>query len=355
MCSNTPYMIINSCAPVRICDNGGWTDTWFAKHGVIFNIGVSPNAEVQIGLFKRNERPAQVSITAENYNESYDLESQNEWQKHPLIEATIRHIGVREDLAAEILIHSEIPAGASTGTSAAICVALIAALDQLSPGRMSRHEIAYTAQKIETDILGQQCGIQDQLCSAFGGINYIEMFSYPHATISPIEPGEQFLWELERRLALIYLGKSHQSTKIHEMVIRNLENAGPECQQLIDLRKTAPLSRDALYNGDLRALGAAMVENNQAQARLHPALVSDQANRVIQIAKEHGALGWKVNGAGGDGGSLTILSTERWDVKRRMIQEIESEDTDFRNIPIRISRNGLRVWRTESGKSSAGR
>ena len=43
-----PLKIINAVAPIRICDNGGWTDTWFAQHGAIFNIGVYPYAEVQI-------------------------------------------------------------------------------------------------------------------------------------------------------------------------------------------------------------------------------------------------------------------------------------------------------------------
>ena len=45
-----------------------------------------------------------------------------------------------------------------------------------------------------------------------------------------------------------------------------------------------------------------MIENTEAQERLHPELVSRDAHRVIEIAKEHGALGWKVNGAGGEGG-----------------------------------------------------
>ena len=35
-----PVRIVNSVAPIRICDNGGWTDTWFAKYGKIFNIAV---------------------------------------------------------------------------------------------------------------------------------------------------------------------------------------------------------------------------------------------------------------------------------------------------------------------------
>ena len=157
-------------------------------------------------------------------------------------------------------------------------------------------------------MLGQQCGIQDQLCSAYGGINYIEMFQYPHASVSQITIPNAIWWELERRLALVYLGKSHSSSKVHEMVIRELENAGPDCPQLEDLRQTAPRSRDALYAGDFAALGQAMIENTEAQRRLHPDLVSPDAQRVIEIAQAHGALGWKVNGAGGDGGSLTLLS-----------------------------------------------
>ena len=115
-------------------------------------------------------------------------------------------------------------------------------------------------------MLGQQCGIQDQLCSAYGGINYIEMFHYPHASVSQITIPNAIWWELERRLALIYLGKSHSSSNVHEMVIRGLENAGPDCPQLEDLRQTAPRSRDALYAGDFAGLGQAMIENTEAQA-----------------------------------------------------------------------------------------
>ena len=48
-----PLHIINSVAPIRVCDNGGWTDTWFAKQGRIFNIGVYPYVEVQIEVYPR--------------------------------------------------------------------------------------------------------------------------------------------------------------------------------------------------------------------------------------------------------------------------------------------------------------
>ena len=344
---NSPRSIINSVAPIRICDIGGWTDTWFAGHGVIFNIGVYPYAEVQIQVFPLGALEERIVIDAENYGERYALIPNKHWDKHPLLEASIEYMRVPDDLAFEVTIYSEAPGGASTGTSAAVTVALIGALDCLSPSRLTQHEVALAAQRIETEMLGQQCGIQDQLCSAYGGVNYIEMHQYPHASVSPIQVPNTVWWELERRLVLIYLGKSHRSSDVHDMVIRGLENAGPGCTQLEDLRLTAPKARDALYAGDFAALGASMSENTEAQRRLHPALVSDEAQRVIDIAKEHGALGWKVNGAGGDGGSLTLLCGPRSDVKRAMLREIDEENELFKNIPTYLSRYGLRVWKQE--------
>jgi D-glycero-alpha-D-manno-heptose-7-phosphate kinase len=342
-----PLSIINSLAPVRICDNGGWTDTWFAGHGQIFNIAVSPFAEVQIAVYPCESRENRIIIDAENYGEPYDFVPGKHWGKHPLLEAAIEYMHVPANLSLEVTIYSEEPGGASTGTSAAVTVALIGGLDMLSPKRMTPYEVANAAHKIETEILGQQCGIQDQLCSAYGGINYIEMFEYPHATVSPVQIPDSTWWELERRLALVYLGKSHRSSDVHEMVIRSLDRAGPDCRQLNDLRQTARRSRDALVANDFPALGAAMIENTEAQGRLHPDLISSEAASVIAIAKAHGALGWKVNGAGGSGGSVTILCEAPAQAKRLMLRTIEQENPHFRNIPITLSRYGLRVWKQD--------
>ena len=340
-----PLRIINSAAPIRICDNGGWTDTWFAGHGKIFNIGVYPIAEVQLVVLPLESVQDRLTIVAENFGERYVLHPEKDrWDRHPLLEASIRRMNVPDDLAFEVTIFSEAPSGASTGTSAAITVALIGALDCLTPGRLTPHEVAYTAHSVEVDMLGLECGIQDQLCSAFGGVNYIEMFKYPYAVVSQIVVPNSVWWELERRLALIYLGKSHSSSKIHKGVIEELKDLGPECRKLDDLRSTAEKSRDAVYSGNFARLGQAMVENTEAQERLHPSLVSADARRVIEIAKTHGATGWKINGAGGDGGSVTILCGPHSQEKRTMIREIEEENKLFKNIPVYLSRYGLRIW-----------
>ena len=342
-----PLRIINSAAPIRICDNGGWTDTWFARYGKIFNIGVYPYAEVQIEVYPydRHEDTDRIVIYAENYGERYVMHPErNGWDRHPLLEAAIERMLVPEDMAIHATIFSEAPGGASTGTSASVTVALVGALDLLTPGRLTPHEIAYTAHSVEVDLLKLQSGIQDQLCAAYGGINYIEMFEYPHAVVSQIQVPNTTWWELERRLVLVYLGKSHSSSKVHEKVIKELEDAGPDCSQLYGLRSTAAKSRNAVYAGDFAALGEAMSENTEAQACLHPELVSADAWEVINIAREHGAIGWKVNGAGGEGGSVTLLCGPLSSAKRAMIREIEESNPLFKNIPIYLSRFGVRVW-----------
>jgi D-glycero-alpha-D-manno-heptose-7-phosphate kinase len=340
-----PDRVINSRAPIRICDNGGWTDTWFAEYGRIFNIAVAPYAQVQIRVYPRAAHPDQVTIQAENFGDAYTFQpGVSDWGKQPLLEAAITRLGVPKDISIEVALFSEAPPGGSTGTSAAITVALIGALDALTEDRLSPHEIAIMAQMVETQDLGLQCGVQDQLCAAYGGINDIEMVAYPHVHISQIKLQQPLQWELEERLALIYLGQAHSSSRLHEKVIAELEAAGPDCGQLNDLRLTAPKSREALQNGDFEALGNAMIENTEAQRRLHSDLVSPQAEAVIQIAQEYGALGWKVNGAGGDGGSLTLLCGSNRSAKRALLREIEEQISACKVIPIRLDFQGLRVW-----------
>lgn len=340
-----PKRIINSIAPIRINDLGGWTDTWFAKFGKVLNIAVYPFAEVQMRVYVRDANRPQITIYAENYGERYTLDGvRGTYDRHPLLEAALQFMGVPDDLALEIDIFCEAPAGASTGTSAAVSVALIGALDLLTPGRLTPHEVARAAHRIETELLHQQCGVQDQLASAYGGINFIEILEYPHAIVSPLILSHAILWELEARLSLIFLGQSHSSSKVHERVIAELEDAGPDAEKLRPLRRTPIRARDALYSGDFDALGRAMIDNTEAQAALHPDLVSPAHQAVIEVARRHGAIGWKVNGAGGDGGSVTLLSGPQAARNREMVRATVAEVPGTQNIPVYLNTTGMRVW-----------
>ena len=188
-------------------------------------------------------------------------------------------------------------------------MALLGALDRLAGGHRTAHAIAGAAHAVETVHLRRQCGIQDQLCSAYGGVNFIEMPEYPRAVVSQLPLPDALRHELQRRLAVIFLGRAHSSSAVHEKVVQNLEQRGPDCPELDALRAAAVRARDAVVAGDIAALGAAMRDNTATQATLHPELVHADAWRVIEIAAAHGAAGWKVNGAGGDGGSITLLGS----------------------------------------------
>jgi D-glycero-alpha-D-manno-heptose-7-phosphate kinase len=339
-----PSRVVTASAPIRLCDNGGWTDTWFAQHGQVFNMAASPLVRVGIDVFPRERRPDRVVIHARNFGDRYafPLEA-DRWLKHPLLEAAVVFVGVPEDVAIEIAVSSDAPPGASLGTSASVTVALIAALDALRGGRMGPKEIAAAAHHVEMNVLGWQCGIQDQLCAAYGGINFIAMHRFPEATVTQMQLPPALLEKLERRLLLIYLGASHRSSDVHQAVIRELEHEGPECPRLNDLRQAATRSHDALKAGDLDLLGSVMIDNTEAQRRLHPGLIGAAAQRVIDAAGAHRAAGWKVNGAGGEGGSVTILLGPGADTGAALLADIEHASPFCRALPVRLMARGVEV------------
>ena len=113
-------------------------------------------------------------------------------------------------------------------------------------------------------MLDQQCGIQDQLCSAYGGINYIEMFQYPYATVSRIEVPNSIWWELERRLVLVFLGKSHSSSDVHKQVIEELQKSRSQVVHLFDeMVRTIP---DGVRLTSLKQQGNRLTLNGMADS-----------------------------------------------------------------------------------------
>jgi len=333
---------INAVAPIRICDIGGWTDTWFAKRGAIFNIAVYPYVEVQV-CERSGQGDASISINLENYNKSYDLDPGNIlYGAHPLIDAAIDSIGLAADISLDVNIFSSAPPGASTGTSAAVAVALIGALSAFAGKHLTSYEMATLAHSVEIVKLGLQCGVQDQLSSAFGGINYIQMQSFPHASVSPVNIANRTWWELENRLSLVYIGTPHSSSEIHEKVIADIGEDAENDPRLQRLRELAGEAKSAVLEADFESLGRIMDDNTDVQRRLHPALVCAQFERAIEIARRFGAIGCKVNGAGGDGGSLTVLGNGDAASKRKMQAALAEER--MHPIPIYLSRYGVRVW-----------
>ena len=101
-------------------------------------------------------------------------------------------------------------------------------------------------------------------------------------------------------------------------------------------------AKNAIYTGDFPLLGDTMDRNTDVQRAMHKGLVCAKFEEIIDVAKDFDVLGCKVNGAGGDGGSLTILTNGDAPTKRKLLQELTHRGYDL--LHIYLSRYGLRVW-----------
>jgi D-glycero-alpha-D-manno-heptose-7-phosphate kinase len=296
-----------------------------------------------------------VLLDVVDYGDRYTLTPDDDRRtpRHPLLEAAVDEVGVDPGAHLDIAVHSEAPAGCSTGTSAAVAVALVGALTAARRRHPAPLDVARTAHRLETERLHLQSGIQDQLASAFGGINRIDMHAYPDATVTPVAVDGATVDELDRRLVVVFLGRRHDSSAVHEKVIAELTGEGPDSPRLDALRRCAARGHEALTNGDLDAFARAMVDNTDAQAALHPDLVGPEAARAIAVARAHGCTGWKVNGAGGEGGSVSLLLAV--DGRRHAVAEALAEaDPSFKILPARLAPAGLTV-RTETASTRPSR
>jgi D-glycero-alpha-D-manno-heptose-7-phosphate kinase len=258
---------------------------------------------------------------------------------HPLLEAAVDHVGLPAGTAVRIDVRSDAPLGASTGTSAAVVVALVAALDALAGGGRTPIEVAAEAHRVEVDRLGLQSGVQDQLCAAVGGVCAIEVTEYPRAEVVRVDVAPDVGAELDRRLLLAFLGP-HRSSPVHDRVIAELARRDDADTPLPALRALAGRAKDALCAGELPAFGAVMAENTALQRQLAPGIVSPAAEAVIAAARSAGALGWKVNGAGGEGGSVTLLSG---DDPGPLAAAVAGLGGPVRLVPVALSATGLVV------------
>jgi D-glycero-alpha-D-manno-heptose-7-phosphate kinase len=298
------------------------------------NIAVNPGVAVSI---RSTAGPDPVVLDVESFGDRYAVvPGASRVARHRLLEAAIDELPPPEGLAVEVSVRSAVPAGSGTGTSAATAVALLGALAAVRSERPSRRAVAYGAHRLEVDVLGVQSGIQDQVSAAFGGINYLEVESYPEATVDTLPAWD----ELSSRLTLVFLGRAHDSSAVHHQVIEEVERLGSGA--FSRLRDAAIAARDAVLARDLDAFGHAMIANTEAQRILHPAIVGEDATSVIELAASHGAIGWKVNGAGGDGGSITLLSATGAS-KEALDHRVALSNRTYRVLPVHVSPVGLQV------------
>ena len=327
--------VIFSRAPVRICDIGGWTDTWFYPKGAVFNICIDLYSYIRIVPNNLNC----INIISENLNlraEIQDLHEITYDGNLDLLKAAIKRMSIEKGI--DIYIRTEAPPGCGTGTSASVAVALIAALARFSRKNLIQREIAKLAHELEIDELKLESGVQDQYAAAFGGINFMEI-DYPSVKVSQIKLDDDKICRLENQLILVYLS-SRSSNEMHKAVITNYKNNdATTVNSLEQIKDCAYEMKDAINSESLGLMGKIMNKNWKAQKNLHPSMVNPIIKKIEKLAENHGAIGFKLNGAGG-GGSATILAGigSEYRLKRKLYKE------GFQILPIKLNLKGVQTW-----------
>lgn len=318
-------------APVRICDIGGWTDTWFYPEGAIFNFCVDLYSYVRIIENGKNL----IRIFAENLGKTVEILNFKGFAyngKLDLLKAAVNRMEIEKGL--DIYVRADAPPGCGTGTSASVAVALISALATYKGIHMNQNQIAKLAHKLEIEELGLESGVQDQYAVSYGGINFMEV-SYPNIKILKININEKRIFELESQFILVYLS-SRSSNEMHNAVIENYKKKDDNTLDSFDIMKECAYNMKNAINSDIVGIGNIMNRNWEAQKKLHPLMVNPIINKAEKIAKSKGAIGFKCNGAGG-GGTATILAGRGHEHQIRK----ELVENGYKIIPFKLCFKGV--------------
>ena len=298
--------------PVRVADVGGWTDTWFGAPGRVCNLAVGPGVTVEVA----RRGAAGVRLALPDLGEVYDATT---WPgRHPLVEQAIASVldgAAPLEAGLDLTVRSAVPPGASLGTSAAVVVAVLGAVEvALGRDLPAGADLAARAHRVETDRAHRESGVQDQWAAACGGASLLAVGPYPEVRRTEVDVPAAAWDALGARLVTVVLG-AHDSSSVHRQVIDAIVGCGGERhdQARRCFGRLVALAGDAaatLGAGDLAGWGTVIAAATETQADLAPGLVGTAHRRAIDVARAHGALGWKVNGAGGAGGSLTALAPD---------------------------------------------
>jgi len=216
---------------------------------------------------------------------------------------TIEYLG--EEGGVNLKVRSMIPIAVGLGSSAAICVATVGAVEKLHEGGLKKEEISNVAFEGETIIHGKPSGVDNNV-STFGGV-----MSY--------EKGEGFTHhQLSKEIPFI-IGNSRKKRSTKRMVenVAVLKERNPDVMDnFIDaMDNIAREGLDALLKTDLGKMGDLMDLNHGLLSGIG---VSTMKLEILcHTARKNGALGAKLTGAGG-GGCMIALSEEAYmsDIER---------------------------------------
>jgi len=335
-------LIIRSRAPLRISFGGGGTDVApysEERGGLVVNATINRYAYVtlvpnQSGL---------VRLKSLDYNHEVIYEADKEVPpfdfQMDLAKGIIKRLGLGKGHGFDLFTHSDCPPGSGLGASSTLMVALIGAFNTWQKLGLDRHQIAQLAFDIERQDLGIKGGKQDQYCAAFGGFNFME-FTKQEVRVHPLSLSQDWVSELEYSLVLAYTGKSRNSSGIIEAQMQNFASKDKESTLAMDKTKEMAVAmKQALTSGDVSGFGKLLHDAWQAKKGMSDRISNTHIDSLYEAAREAGALGGKISGAGG--GGFMYFFTE---FDRRREVELALTERGAEIVPFGFTQGGLQTW-----------
>lgn len=230
---------------------------------------------------------------------------------HPSVRECLRYAKVEDGL--EVNHSGDIPAMSGVGSSSAFTVGLLHALNALSGKISSKRELASAAIHVEQNMIGENVGSQDQVAAAFGGLNLVEFDAQREFRVKVMPLQKPIMSRLQGNLLLFYTGISRFASKIAG---EQIENARKNVQSLTHMREMAYEAARILSDcrvDDLDGVdefGRLMHESWMLKRGLGTKVTNNTVDQMYAAAREKGALGGKLCGAGGGGFLMLYVRPE---------------------------------------------
>ncbi|MFI5155041.1 MAG: dehydrogenase [Chitinophagales bacterium] len=300
-------MIYRSKAPLRIGLAGGGTDVSPYSDlfgGAILNATVSLYASATIEPLEEQIIILQAIDRKEEQKFSIDTLLPIDG-KLDLLKGVYNRI--RKDYGIpskgfRLSTHVDAPAGSGLGTSSTLVVAIIGVFAEMLRLPLGDYDIAHLAYDIERNDLNMAGGKQDQYAATFGGVNFMEFYANDQVIVNPLRIRKEYLFELENNLLLYYTATSRESAKIIEKQSRNvLEKKEKSIEAMHQLKLQAQQMKEAILKGRLHEIGKILDFGFEQKRQMAEGISNSMMEEIYSTAKNAGATGGKISGAGGGG------------------------------------------------------
>jgi D-glycero-alpha-D-manno-heptose-7-phosphate kinase len=238
----------------------------------------------------------------------------------------------------EIVTSCDAAPGTGLASSSAVIISMIGALRAFLNMPLTIYDIAEVAYEVERKELGIKGGLQDQYACTFGGFYFIE-FRKGATIVNPLRVRQEIAEELESSLLLLDTRVSRSSSDMHAAQASSFGDSS-YMATLDTVKQQAYMMKDALLKGDVQGFGELLHESWETKKKVSNVISTDLINKIYDKARQEGAMGGKLLGAGGGGHLLFFIDPEN----RRKVQSA-LESLGCSAVPFSFESEGLRSWR----------